>query len=102
MYNTKKRKPTKTSIKRNEAYIGERIELKIDRIMNNKEPIEGTSPLIYTERKDGVRAETNIRTDKWDVALDAMNTSVRSNRAKREQARIVQMEKDKKKAEPSQ
>ena len=31
-----------------------------------------SAPLIYTPRKDGVIAAYDIRTDKWDVALDAM------------------------------
>lgn len=54
------------------CYEGETIENKVRRIVGNNEPIEDTAPLIYTERKDGVRPEFNIRTDKWDVALEAM------------------------------
>ena len=51
---------------------GESIELKIDRMTQNKEPIGDSAPLIYTPRKDGVVAAYDIRTDKWDIALDAM------------------------------
>ena len=51
---------------------GERIELKIDRMTQNNEPIGDSAPLIYTARKDGVIAAYDIRTDKWDIALDAM------------------------------
>ena len=51
---------------------GERIELKIDRMTQNSEPIGDSAPLIYTPRKDGVIAAYDIRTDKWDIALDAM------------------------------
>nr|DAQ38322.1 MAG TPA: hypothetical protein [Microviridae sp.] len=51
---------------------GERIELKIDRMTQNNEPIGENAPLIYTARKDGVIAAYDIRTDKWDIALDAM------------------------------
>ena len=51
---------------------GERLELKIDRMTQNKEPIGDSAPLIYTPRKDGVVAAYDIRTDKWDIALDAM------------------------------
>lgn len=51
---------------------GERIELKIDRMTQNNEPIGDSAPLIYTPRKDGVIAAYDIRTDKWDIALDAM------------------------------
>ena len=50
----------------------ERLELKIDRMTQNNEPIGDSAPLIYTPRKDGVIAAYDIRTDKWDIALDAM------------------------------
>ena len=52
---------------------GERIELKIDRMTQNNEPIGDSAPLIYTPRKNGVIAAYDIRTDKWDIALDAMS-----------------------------
>lgn len=51
---------------------GEKIENKIDRMTQNNEPIGDSAPLIYTPRKDGVIAAYDIRTDKWDIALDAM------------------------------
>ena len=51
---------------------GESLELKIDRMTQNNEPIGDSAPLIYTARKDGVIAAYDIRTDKWDIALDAM------------------------------
>ena len=51
---------------------GERLELKIDRMTQNNEPIGDSAPLIYTPRKDGVIAAYDIRTDKWDIALHAM------------------------------
>ena len=52
---------------------GERLECKIERMTENNEPIGETAPLIYTPRKDGVIAAYDVRTDKWDIALDAMN-----------------------------
>jgi len=55
MYN--KKQPNKTTIHRNTSYQGETLEKKINRIVNNKEPIKDGAPLMYTERKDGVRAE---------------------------------------------
>ena len=56
-----------------EAYVGESIEHKVRRIVNNKEPIKDGAPLIYTERKDGVQPSYNIRTDRFEVAVEAMN-----------------------------
>lgn len=64
--------PTIPEICPTKTYTGESIEEKVNRLVNNKEPIEDTAPLIYTERKDGVRPEFDIRTDKWDIALSAM------------------------------
>ena len=54
------------------AKEGEYIEEKVRRIVDNGEPIEDGAPIVYTERKDGVRPEYNIRTDRWDIAQEAM------------------------------
>ena len=45
----------KTSLRVNESSEGETLEMKIDRFINNREPLQekGTEP-IYMERKDGV------------------------------------------------
>ena len=56
-----------------ECFEGEQIEEKERRIVNNNEPITDGAPIIFTEKKDGVRPEYNVRTDRWDIALDAMN-----------------------------
>ena len=77
-------KPSKTSIKRNAGYEGERLEEKIKRIMSNKEPITDGSPPIYTERKDGVIPDYDIRTDRFEIAVEAMGAIQKSNAAKRE------------------
>ena len=53
---------------------GETIETKVRRIVEEKEPISDTAPIIYTKREDGVIAGYNIRTDRFDVALSAMDT----------------------------
>ena len=51
---------------------GENIEIKVRRITENGEPIKDGAPMVYTEKKDGVRPEYNIRTDKWDLVLEKM------------------------------
>ena len=55
------------------TYQGVRIEEKIRRIVENKEPIEETLPTIYTPSNEGVLPAYDIRTDKWDIAIDAMD-----------------------------
>lgn len=68
----------------NNSLEGESIEAKVCRIVNNGEPISDGAPLIYTERKEGVKEEYNIRTDRFDIALNAMDYVTASNRAKRD------------------
>lgn len=77
-------KANKTTIKTNAHYEGEPLEKKIARVLNNKEPITDGSPPIYTERKDGVIADYDIRTDRFEVAAEAMGAIAKSNTAKRE------------------
>jgi len=60
---------------------GEMIEQKIVRIMEVKEPIKDGAPLIYTERKDGVVSAYNIRTDRWEIACEAMDVVHKSRAA---------------------
>lgn len=60
----------------NEPYIADKecetITEKVARITENNEPISDGVQMIYTPRKDGVMKQYNIRTDKWEVAQDAM------------------------------
>ncbi|AXH73732.1 MAG: hypothetical protein [Microviridae sp.] len=79
-----RQRPTTGTLIGVKSYNGETIEEKVRRMMNNKEPIKDTGPLNYTERKDGVRPEFNIRTDRMEVALEAMDTAAKSDLAKRQ------------------
>ncbi|UCS96044.1 MAG: hypothetical protein [Microviridae sp.] len=56
-----------------ETYEGETIEMKVARVVNNNEPITDGAPIIYTEKKDGVMPDYNVRTDRWDIAIEAMD-----------------------------
>lgn len=77
--------PTPTQITQNDSVEGEVIERKVERIMNNNEPLTDGAPYqpIYTDRKDGVIPEYNPRTDKWDLAIEAMDKVTGEKRAKR-------------------
>jgi len=70
---------------------GEMIEQKIKRIMEVKEPIKDGAPLIYTERKEGVVSAYNIRTDRWEIACEAMDV-VHKTRAAQSQERAEMKE----------
>jgi predicted RNA-binding protein with PIN domain len=76
---------TQTELSVHNTQEGETIEEKIERIVNNKEPIKDGAPLIYTERKEGIRPSTNIRTDRFEVAIEAADKIARSYMARREE-----------------
>lgn len=81
----KYKKATKNKLKVDKAYIGESIEQKIQRIVNNKEPITDGAPLVYTDRSEGVNPAHDIRTDRFEVAIDAMDKVAKTHQAKREE-----------------
>ena len=84
MYKTPKF--AKTTLVVNESTEGETLEMKIDRFINNREPItDNGSNIIYMERKEGVNAAYNIKTDRFDVALNAMDKISRSIEARRDE-----------------
>lgn len=66
-------------------YIGESIERKCERVTTTGEVIEAVSPMIYTDKKDGVRAEFDIRADKWDIAEKAMDYVTKEKAKKRQE-----------------
>lgn len=80
-----KKVPNLNTFKRNDSVEGETIEMKVRRIVEQKEPITDGAPIIYTERNQGVMPEYNIRSDRFDIALDAMDKISKSRIAKREE-----------------
>ena len=78
-------KYNRTLISVNESNEAETLEQKIEKIVNSKEPIDETAPIIYTERKKGVQPEYNIRTDRFEIALEAMDKVSSSHKAQREE-----------------
>ena len=74
---------------------GETIETKVARIVQNKEPITDGAPMIYTEKEQGVLPEYDIRTDKWEIAQNAMDVVHATNIAKSKE-----LSKEKKEEKP--
>lgn len=60
----------------NETYeavsIEEKIRMKLDGAATEGADIDDSIPIIYTEKSAGVMAETDIRTDRFEVARVAM------------------------------
>lgn len=73
-----------TSINENSSVEGISIERKLERVINSNEPIDNTAPIIYTERKEGVLPQYDVRTDRFDIAMKAMDKVAGSIQAKRE------------------
>lgn len=72
----------KTAIKRKGCinnpdltYQAEPREVKLRKIISGESSSmeDGVFPIIYTEKKDGVLPEYDIRTDRFEVAIDAID-----------------------------
>lgn len=59
----------------NLTYQAEPREEKLRKIINGEASNmdDGVFPTIYTEKKDGVQPEYDIRTDRFEIAIDAMD-----------------------------
>lgn len=59
----------------NLTYEAEPREVKLRKIISGEGSSmeDGVFPTIYTEKKDGVRPEYDIRTDRFEVAIDAID-----------------------------
>lgn len=71
----------------NLTYQAEPREVKLRKIISGESSNmeDGVFPTIYTEKRDGVLPEYDIRTDRFEVAIDAMdkiNQSVANQIAK--------------------
>lgn len=57
------------------TYQAEPREVKLRKIINGEASNmeDGVFPTIYTEKKDGVQPEYDIRTDRFEVAIDAVD-----------------------------
>lgn len=69
----------------NDIYEGQSVERYVEQAETSKQPIEGGAPRIYTERKDGILPEYNIRTDRFQLAQRAMDKVSASYTAKRQE-----------------
>ena len=79
MYKYNIAKPTKLRI--NQSVEGETIEMKMRRIVDNKEPITDGATLFYGPKGE-IMAGHNIRTDRFEIAVDATDAISKANIAK--------------------
>ena len=78
----------------NNSVEGETLETKIERITTNKEKITDNAPLIFTERSEGVPAGYNIRTDRFEIAIEAIDKSLKSKIARSESKATMEIVRD--------
>lgn len=101
MYN-KRKSQQKTSLTVNQCFKGETIEEKVRRIMHNGEPVTDGAPQIYTEFGEGVVPETNIRADRFELALEVTDALHKDKMTKREAFLKKLDEENKKKGQSEQ
>lgn len=86
------------NLKSVETFDGERIEAKVKRIQHTDEAIKDGAPEIYTDRADGVIAAYNIRTDRFEIAAEAMDkihmSKVASRDNKPDDGKVIDMNSD--------
>lgn len=69
-----KTKINSSRLKGRERNEGMSLEREMQLAQNNGVmPEKNMSSVFYTQRKDGVLASTNIRSDKWDISQEAMS-----------------------------
>lgn len=92
IYRTRKKKLG--NLKVNVSLEGDPLERKIERMINNNEPTsgDGSVAIIYTERADGVEAGYDIRTDRFEIAVDAADKASRGKAARRD-GKVIPLEK---------
>lgn len=73
----------KSRITTNDLMDGTSIEEQMRKALEGKEPIKATAKINYTERKDGVLPQFDIRTDRFEMALLATDKVAKSNAAAR-------------------
>lgn len=87
-------KSSKSKISFTPTIEGESIEEMLRRITANKEPIPQNVADIFTPKDEGVLPEYNIRTDRFDLALDAKDKIEASKIAKAHEKAETKEEND--------
>ena len=72
----------KSALRNNSTYVAEPIEKIIQRRLANKEPLDDKVNLLYYDISEGVKAGYDVRTDRFDLALDGVGAIQKSETAK--------------------
>ena len=75
-------------------YKGQSIEDRCKILVETGEPIKDTTPLIFTPKEKGVMPQYDVRTDKWDIAQNAMDRVNKERIAKGQQPPREEVKKE--------
>lgn len=67
------------------TYEAEGLEVKLRRVTETNEPLAGDIPTVYTKKTDGVLPAFDIRTDRFEIAREAMSKVQESEMTKEAQ-----------------
>lgn len=73
---------------------GQSIEEYMRKALHSKEPIEASAKISYSERKDGVLPQFDIRTDRFEYAMIATDRIHASGAAQRHAMDFPEVPKD--------
>lgn len=85
-----------------QTVVGETIEQKVERMMHNKEGIESTGEVIFQTRGEGVNPMYDPRTDKMEIAVEAMDKVTANFVLKRANMELVKTDTDIAKSESAE
>lgn len=77
----------KPTLRVDATYEAEGLEVKLRRITETNEPLAGDIPIVYTKKTDGVLPAYDIRTDRFEIAREAMS-KVQESEATKEAQRM--------------
>jgi hypothetical protein len=69
------------NLKVNNSYSAESLERTIERRLSNGDDLNDKVNLLFYDVSDGVMPGTNVRTDRFDVALDGMTMIEKTKKA---------------------
>lgn len=81
-----------TRMEVNESIVAEPLEVALARMKEKNEMPENVRPLIYTDRRDGVKPGYNIRTDRFETMRETAGKLDKARRYKEanEEAKTVE------------
>lgn len=63
----------------NDSYVATSIEVQIEKMMSQEEPIVASMSYIGTERNEGVKPEYDIRSNRFEIAHEVMSKAAEAH-----------------------